>query len=159
MPGSRIGQYLLPALLFPWLAACLPAERLAPRQAIVEWPAQRLLFIADERIGSVRAFHLGGGVPLLAAQTRPSERSSVRDIQLDPARGRLWVLGADAVYVHDARGLRLQKRIPLEARDVAALRIEPDGVILLAGGAVPLGRIDAATLLAVWHPVPSMRRG
>lgn len=159
MSGSTIRQYLLPALLVPWLAACLPSERPAPRQTIVEWPAQRLLFIADERIGSVRAFHLGGGAPVLAAQTRTFERSSVRDIQLDPARGRLWVLGADAAYVHDAHSLALQKRIPLDARDVAGMRIENGGVTLLASDDVPLGRIDAATLLAVWRPALSVRRG
>lgn len=159
MPGYRIRQCLLPALLVPWLAACLPTERPAPRQMIVEWPEQRLLFIADERIGSVRAFHLSGGAPLLAAQTRTFERSSVRDIQLDQARGRLWVLGADAVYVHDAHGLLLQKRIPLDARNVAGLRIEQSGITLLASGDLPLGHIDSATWLAVWRPVLSLRRG
>ncbi|MFZ2854784.1 MAG: hypothetical protein WAZ34_11835 [Rhodocyclaceae bacterium] len=158
MSGYRIRQCLLPVLLIPWLAACLPTERSAPRQTIVEWPEQRLLFIADERIGSVRAFHLGGA-PVPVAQTRTFERSSVRDIQLDPVRGRLWVLGADAAYVHDAHRLALQKRIPLDARDVAGMRIENGGVTLLASSNRVLGRIDAATLLALWHPALSVRRG
>lgn len=168
MPGRNARQWLMPAsasmmpllaLLFLLLAACLPADRTTPRQIVVEWPEKHLVFIADERIGSVQAFYLGAGAPVLAAQTRVFERSTVRDIKLDPARGQLWVLGADAVYVHEVRSLALQKRIPLDARDVAALHIENGAVTLLAADGVVLGRIDTATLLALWRPASSVRRG
>jgi hypothetical protein len=53
----------------------------------------------------------------------------------------------------------LLKRIPLNARDVAGMVIEEGRVILLATDGVQLGRIDTATLLAVWHPALSVRRG
>lgn len=140
------------------LAGCLPANRSTPRQTIIEWPEKRLIFMADERVGSVRAFHSGTGTPILAAQTRTFERSSVRDIQLDKTRGQLWVLGPDAAYVHDAGTLALLKRIPLESRDVAEMRIEEDGVTLLASDSVVLGRIDMKTRLAAWRPALSVRR-
>lgn len=159
MSVRSVCQYLLLALSVFVLTACLPAERANPRQMVVEWPEKHLLFIADERIGSVRAFHLGAGAPVFAAQTRNFERSTVRDIKLDPVRGQLWVLGADGVYLHDAQSLSLQRRIPLDARDVAELRIEDGGVILLASGGVMLGRIDVTTLLAVWRSALSVRRG
>lgn len=150
-------------LVLPLLAACLPAERANPRQIIVEWPEQHRVFMADERTGSVRAFHLAGGAPVLAAQTRVFERSTVRDIKLDAPRGQLWVLGADGVYVHDAHSLALRKRIPLDARDVAEMRVEihveGGGIVLLASDQVVLGRIDAASLLASWRPALSLRRG
>ena len=158
MPAT-VSFVLLLALLAPLLAGCLPADRAIPRQMIVEWPEKHLLFIADERIGSVRVFHLGAGAPVLVAQTRNFERSTVRDIKLDAARQQLWVLGTDGVYVHDAQNLALQKRIPLDARGVAEMRIEDGGVLLLAGDKVVLGRIDTATLLAVWRSALSVRRG
>jgi len=159
MSGRNARQCMLLALLIPLLAACLPAERANPRQMIVEWPEQHLVFMADERIGSVRAFHLAGGAPVLAAQTRVFERSTVRDIKLDASRGQLWVLGADGVYVHDAHSLALRKRIPLDARDAAEMRVENGGIVLLASDQVVLGRIDAASLLASWRPASSVRRG
>lgn len=159
MFGRSVCQSLSLLLLISLLAACQPAARENPRQMIVEWPEKRLVFIADERIGSVRAFQVGAGAPVLAAQTRGFERSSVRDIKLDAARRQLWVLGADGVYVHDAQSLVLRKRIPLDARDVAGLRIENGGVALLAAGDVLLGRVDTATLVAVWRSALSVRRG
>jgi hypothetical protein len=157
--SASVPVVLTLVLLFSLLAACLPADRVNPRQIVVEWPEKHLVFIADERIGSVQAFYLGAGAPVLAAQTRVFERSTVRDIKLDPARGQLWVLGADAVYVHEVRNLALQKRIPLDARDVAALHIENGGVTLLTVDGVMLGRIDTASLLALWRPSVSVRRG
>jgi hypothetical protein len=145
--------------LLPLLAACLPAERAAPRQMVLEWAEKHLVYIADERIGGVRAFQLGSGAPVLVAQTRSFERSSVRDIKLDAARGQLWVLGNDGIYLHDAQSLQQLKRIPLDARDVAEMRIEDDGVILLATGGVILGYIDTATRVALWRSTVSVRRG
>ncbi len=167
MSGYRAHRRLAPAsasallfaaFLLPLLAACLPVERATPHQMVLEWTEKNRVYIADERIGSVRAFHLGNGAPVLVAQTRSFERSSVRDIKLDTARGQLWVLGSDGVYLHDAHTLRQLKRIPLDARDVAEMRIEDDGVILLATGHVMLGRIDAATRVALWRSALSLRR-
>lgn len=168
MSGYRARQRLVPAsaavlffaaFLLPLLAACQPAERATPRQMVIEWTEKHLVYIADERIGGVRVFHLGSGAPVLVAQTRSFERSSVRDIKLDAARGQLWVLGSDGVYLHDATSLRQLKRIPLDARDVVEMRIEDDGVILLATGNVMLGRIDTATRVALWRSALSLRRG
>jgi hypothetical protein len=168
MSGYRARQRLVPAsaavlffaaFLLPLLATYLPAEHAAPRQIVLEWTEKHLVYIADERIGGVRAFHLGNGAPVLVAQTRSFERSSVRDIKLDAARGQLWVLGNDGIYLHDAQSLQQLKRIPLDARDVAEMRIEDDGVILLATGGVILGYIDTATRVALWRSTVSVRRG
>lgn len=159
MFGRTARQWLSLVLFASLLAACQPEVGAKARQIIVEWPENQLLFIADERTGGVKAFRLGAGAPVFTAQTRVFERSTVRDIMLDPARNQLWVLGADGVYVHDARNLALLKRIPLNARDVAGMVIEEECVILLAADGVQLGRIDTATLLALWHPALSVRRG
>lgn len=160
MPGPSARQRLsLASLLVLSLAACLPAERTVPRQIVVEWPARHLAFIADERVGSVKAFRIGAGAPVLVAQSSPFSRSAVLDLQLDAARGRLWVLGRDSVDLHAAEGLALRKRLPLDARAVARLRVEGDGVVLLAAGGEILGRIDPARLIAVWRSVPDASPG
>lgn len=159
MSGRSAYPWLLLFCLLPLFVACLPADRAMPRQMVVEWAEKRLVFVADERIGSVRAFSLGSGAPVLVAQTRTFERSTVRDIKLDAARRQLWVLGADDVYVHDAQSLTLLKRIPLEARDVSEMRIEDGDVTLLTTGKIILGRIDMTTRVALWRSALGVRRG
>ena len=167
MSGRHAGQYPAPtsasvlplaALLLLLLAACLPTERAIPHQMLVEWAEKHLVFIADERIGGVHAFHLGNGAPVLVAQTHTFERSSVRDLKLDATRQQLWVLGDDGIYVHDAQNLRQLKRIPLDGREVAEMRIEDAGVTMLAIGGVVLGRVDAATRVAFWRSAFSPSR-
>lgn len=146
-------------LLLPLLAACLPADGTIPRQISVEWPEKRLAFIADERLGSVRAFRIGSGAPILVAQSTPRARTAVRDLALDAQRGELWVLGRDSVDVHVAETLAPRWRIPLEARDVARLRLGADGIELHAASGVLLGRIDRRTRVAVWRPAWQVRAG
>lgn len=134
---------LLMAFLGVSLAACLPVEDALPRQHVVEWPGQRLLFVADERGSRVQSFHLSSGAPVACAQTRQSRHSRVRDMQLDVPHGKLWVLGYNGVSVYDARSLALQRYIPLEGASISAMRIERDRVVLLAGSGIPVGEIDS----------------
>ena len=134
---------LLMAFLTAPLVACLPVEDVLPRQHVVEWPEQRLLFVADERAGRVQSFHLGSGAPVACAQTRQSRHSRVRDMQLDVPHGKLWVLGYNGVSVYNAHSLVLQRYIPLEGASISAMRIESDRVVLLAGSGSPVGEIDS----------------
>jgi hypothetical protein len=155
MFGRRFFSFPLYALVGVVLAACEPAQ--VPRQQLVEWSGQSLLFIADSRIGRVRSFFLGNGAPVYFAQTRGVGRASVRDLQLDAPRGQLWVLGDAGVDVHEARGLALQKHFTLDARDardVSALRIEADRVVLVSATGEEVGQIDSRTLLASWRLPP-----
>ena len=131
------------AFLAVSLSGCLPVDEAMPRQHVVEWPEQRLLFIADERTSRVQAFHLSAGAPVAFAQTRQNQHSRVRDIQLDTQRGKLWVLGYNGVSVYDADSLTLQRYIPLDGANIASLRIEKERVVLLAGSGRPVGEIDS----------------
>lgn len=143
MTARNVFLSLLMAILVVPLAACLPVEDDLPRQHVVEWPEQRLLFVADERAGRVQAFHLSSGAPVVFAQTKQSRHSRVRDMQLDVPHGKLWVLGYNGISVYDARSLALQRYIPLEGASISGLRIEGDRVVLLAGSGTTVGEIDS----------------
>lgn len=147
MNGRRVGQYLLLLLLAYLLIACQRAPIVHASQSVLEWPEQRLLFVADSRQGKVQSFLLAGdGTPVPFAQTHDPQRSSVRDLKLDVQRGRLWVLGAEGVFVHKARGLVLQKHLVFDTRKVASLVIDGDWVWLLDESGRRVAQIDAATL-------------
>lgn len=152
MSGYSARQWLLLAPIVLLLAACQLENRATPRQSVVEWPENRLLFIADERSGAVQAFYLGNGAPVRVALSRQDTRQTVRDMKLDARHGQLWVLGQNSVDILDARGLALHKRIPLDARDVASLRMGATGATLLAANGETLGDIDTARLIATWQP-------
>ena len=157
MSGARIASLLRVslswALLLLVVVGCQVSEPAVPRQFAVEWTAGGMLFVADERIGQVKAFRtVPGAAPVLVAQSHVFERSRVRDLTLDADRGRLWVLGPDALYLHALGNLGLRRRIPLQARAVAGLALA-DGVLLLyAASGELLGRVDPDTLLAEWAP-------
>ena len=150
MTRHSVSQYLLLAFLSYFVTACQPGHEFTPHQSVLEWPEQHLLFVADARQGKVQSFFLGNGAPTPFAQTHDSQRSSVRDLQLDTQRGQLWVLGDDGISVHKARGLILQKHIPLDGQTVAALHIDAGGVWLLDGAGERIGQIDQRTLVANW---------
>lgn len=143
MTGQSVFRKMLPALLATLLAACVPVDETVPRQHVLEWSEQRLLFVADERASRVQSFHLNGGAPVAYAQTRQNQHSRVRDIQLDAQHGTLWVLGYNGISVYDARSLALQRHIPLDGAHVTALRIERDRIVLLADSGLTVGEIDS----------------
>ena len=134
---------ILFALSAALLAGCLPAETASPGQHVVEWPEQRILFVADERSCGVQSFHLNAGAPEALAQTRRNQHSRVRDIQLDVQLAKLWVLGYNGISVFDARSLTLQRFIPLDGVNISRMRIENDHVVLLAGSGSTVGEIDS----------------
>lgn len=147
MNRFRIGQYSLTLFALLSLIACQRAPIVHASQSVLEWPDQRLLFVADSRQGKVQSFLLdGNGTPAPFAQTHDPQRSSVRDLKLDPQRGRLWVLGAEGVFVHKARGLVLQKHLVLDTRMVANLSIDGNRVWLLDSSGRRVAQIDAASL-------------
>lgn len=124
------------------LAACQPADVRAPRQSVVEWAEQHLLFVADERSSQVRAFHLGNGAPVPLAESRSGGHARVRDMQVDAQLGRLWVLGYSGVSVFDARTLVLQRFIPLEGAHLSSMRLEGGRVRLFSASGEAAGEID-----------------
>lgn len=146
--GGRSGWWVLAvALVASWLAGCGAGGKTeSPRQSLVEWPEQALLFVGDERIGTVRVFSLRGA-PVQIAQLSALDRTAVRDLQLDKARGQLWVLGVAHVHVYDARRLVLQQRVAVDANAVTALRLEAGGASLIAANGAVLGRIEAGAQL------------
>lgn len=104
-----------------------------PGQRVVEWPESDRLFLADARNGMVRVFDTRNG-PVPYGQLLARERHAVRDMQLDPERARLWVLGDDAVYLYDARLLMLVERqaLPPENEDWQGLEVAGAGVTLVS---------------------------
>ena len=132
MSGRRLGQYLFLVLSALLQLACHSAEHAVARQQVLEWPQQRLLFIADERTGQVRSFFLGHGAPVPFAQTRSAERSSVRELHLDQQRSQLWVLGEATIDVYDARDLALQRRLPLASPEAARFSSEANPAVTIA---------------------------
>ena len=157
MPGRRVSQYSLFAVLLCLLLGCQSSKQALPSQSVLEWPEQHLLFVADSRQGKVQSFILGSGAPVPFAQTHDPQRANVRDLQLDTQRGQLWVLGDDGISVHKARGLIRQKHIPLNGQTVAAMHIDTDTVWLLNGAGERVGQIDPRMLVASW--LSSDRRG
>ena len=147
MCGQSRGLCLLFSLLM--LVACEASGPLVPRQVVVEWPEQQRVFVADIRIGRVQSFRLGGGA--LLAQTAGMAGARLRDLRLDPARNKLWVLGGDALYLYDAGALALQQQFPLAALKVSALRIEGSRVLLLDKAGASIGQVDSETLVASWR--------
>lgn len=141
MTGQSIFRMVMPAMLALLLAACVPVDETLPRQHVLEWSEQRLLFVADERASRVQSFHLSSGAPVAYAQTRQNQHSRVRDMQLDAQHGKLWVLGYNGISVYDARSLSLQRHIPLDGGNIAALRVENDRVVLLAESGLAVGEI------------------
>ncbi len=124
------------------LAGCLPVEAQMPRQSLVEWSGQRLLFVADERTSMVRSYYLGNGSPVAFAQSRSGRHARVRDMQIDEAGGRLWVLGYNGVSVFDARRLTLERFIPVDGAHLSSLRLEGRRVRLIAESGEVVGELD-----------------
>lgn len=150
----RLLRAVLPVL---GLAACQHPASEWPTQSIVEWPEQHLIFVADSRLGTVQSFQIANGAPVPYAQTHDPQRTSVRALQLDKSRGRLWVLGNHGVFIHKARGLVLQKYIAFDSAAITALRIDHARVWLLDASGTALGFIDPATLVA--HRIPEEEPG
>lgn len=140
MNGLRWGV-LAPVLAALWLAACGPVARGPGQPVLVEWKEQRLVFVADHRMGMVRSFFLSNGSPVFFAQSPHGERSSVRDLQVDPAKGELWVLGDDGVTVYSARELKRLRHYAVDIGRADRLQRDADGVVLLSASGERLARI------------------
>lgn len=95
------------------LTACGSApDGTPPRQVTQFWPENHRLYVADSRQGVVRAFSTYDD-PRAAGEGRAPGRRAVLDIKLDTTRNQLWVLGSDALYLHDAVSLILLHRYPV----------------------------------------------
>lgn len=150
--NAATGSTLLQSALFGaalafFLAACQPADRPAAAKRVeAKWVDRQLLFIGDNRLGNVRIFHMRSA-PLLIGELRAPGRSEVRDIALDPAAGRIWVLGDGAVYLHEARSFSLVRRIPAIGAGTERLALDASGrVLLVAADGVQTASIDPVSL-------------
>lgn len=129
------------------LIACQPADRAEHAKRVeAKWVDRQLLFVGDPAWGNVRVFHLRP-VPQMIAELRAPGRSGVRDISLDPAAGRIWVLGDGDLYLHDARTFSLVKRIPAVGSGSVRLALDAGGApLLIAENGAQLARIDPLSL-------------
>jgi hypothetical protein len=110
-------------LLALLMTACSSApDGMPPRQVTQLWPENHRLYVADSRQGVVRAFSTYED-PRAAAEGRALGRRAVLDMKLDTARGQLWVLGTDAVYLHDAVSMILLHRYPVVGSVTAQSRL------------------------------------
>ena len=136
------------AALIVSLAACQPADRAAMQKRVeAKWVDRQLLLVGDGRLGSVRVYHLRAA-PQLVAELRAPGRNEVRDISIDAANNRIWVLGDGAVYLHDGRSFSLVKRIPAVGSGTVRMALDETGIPLFAPfTGAQLARIDPATLL------------
>ncbi len=142
---AKLFSLLLPLLL----AGCVTDDE--GSKINVQWPEQRVVFVADVRIGTVLAL-MENDRGRLVAKTDVPLRSSVRSMFLDKAHGQLWVLGSNAIDVHDARSLVLKKHIALKMPATAtSLKQDESGISLYSASGALLGRIDAHTLVASWR--------
>lgn len=117
----------------------------------VQWPEQRVVFVADARIGTVQA--LAQNTPgNLLAKTDTAQPTSVRSMVLDKEHNRLWVLGSSGIDVLDAHSLELKKHIALNIPvTAAALKRDKSGVSLYSASGALLARIDCHSLVAHWR--------
>lgn len=119
-------------LLAVLLTACSAAPDNVPaRQVTIPWPETHRLYVADSRQGVVRAFSTWD-TPRAAAEGRAPGRQGVLDMKLDKTRGRLWVLGSDALYLHDAASLVLLHRYSLAAAAESRLLMDEHGAVKIA---------------------------
>ena len=117
----------------------------------VQWPEQRVVFVADARVGTVQALTQNTPGSLLA-KSDASLPSSVRSMVLDKEHDRLWVLGSSGIDVLDAHSLELKKHIALNIpATVTSLKRNASGVSLYSVSGALLGRIDCHTLVASWR--------
>ena len=139
------------ALTFAF-TACQPANPAKIGKRVeAKWVDRQLLFVGDSRQGAIRVFHMRAS-PLQVAEIRAPGRDTVRDIALDPAAGRIWVLGDGAVFLHDARTFSLVRRIPGAGSASTRLALDAGGApLLLDADGVQLARVDPATLFLQWQ--------
>ena len=140
----------LPVLLLPLLlAACISEDESSLIN--VQWPEQRVVFVADSRAGTVSAVaHNDAG--RLLAKADGSLPASVFNMVLDKEHDHLWVLGSNGIDVLDAHSLELKKHIAVNASATpAALKQDKSGISLYSVTGALLGRIDVHTLAASWR--------
>ncbi|MBI2307057.1 MAG: hypothetical protein HYU78_07100 [Rhodocyclales bacterium] len=141
---AATGSALLLATTLLTLNACRPEGAAAIGKRIeAKWEARQLLVVGDGQTGIVRIFHTRAA-PVLIGELRAPGRASVRDIRIDEAHGRIWVLGETAVYLHDARSGSLIRRIPASAAAATQrLELETSGALrLLAEDGTVLARVE-----------------
>jgi len=146
----RLRSTLLPLALVLLTAACQPAGHDAlPQRVEAKWPERQLLLVGDDASGSVRVFHLRAA-PLAIAEIRTPTRAATRDIAIDAAAGRIWILGDGALFLHDGRSFSPIRRIPL-AGNGRRLALAADGsphVFASDGSAIALVTPDPTRLYA-----------
>jgi ligand-binding sensor domain-containing protein len=140
----------LPVLLLPLLlVGCIPEDESSLIN--VQWPEQRVVFVADARVGTVHAMAQNDTGRLLA-KTDGALPSSVRSMVLDKDSNTLWVLGSAGIDVLDARSLDLKKHIELNtASTPGSLKQDKSGISVYSISGALQGRINAQTLAASWR--------
>lgn len=140
----------LPALLLPLLlAACISED--GSTLINVQWPEQRVVFVADSQAGTVSAM-TRNDAGHLQAKADGSLPASVLNMVLDKEHNNLWVLGSNGIDVLDAYSLELKQHIAVNTPATpAVLKRDTSGISLYSVTGALLGRIDAHTLVASWR--------
>jgi hypothetical protein len=138
---------LMGAVIAILLAACQPADPAAVIKRVeAKWVDRQMLYVGDNRVGGVRVFHMRAA-PQLVGELQAPGRGAVRDIALDPAANRIWVLGDGAVYLHDAQRFSLIRRIPAVGSGSERLALDASGrPLLIAADGTQTATIDLQTL-------------
>jgi hypothetical protein len=93
-------------LLVAGLSACRPSDPQGSAGAELYWAEQGVLYRVDDRRGVLEAFSLRGGIAPLGSLRLPAG-TTVRRLQLDPARAELRLEASPELLRVDARALRL----------------------------------------------------
>lgn len=103
--------WLLPFLaLAPACGEAVPAAIRPSPALLVEWPAQRMVYVADSQY--LRVFRIGTGLAPMAE--RPMWRTPPRKMELVPEAGRLRVSTDNGQMELDAFSLKPASAHPLE---------------------------------------------
>ena len=144
----RLQPTLVLVALTIFLAACQPTNPVVmPKRVEIKWADRQLLFIGDERLGTVRVFHTRAA-PLLITEINAPDRTSVRDLAIDAQSRRIWILGDGAVYLHDAQTYSLIRKVAGVGSAAVRLMLDTNGAPqLMASDGSRLASIDPASLL------------
>lgn len=104
-PARRALALLVGGLLLAALLIALPGMNyVAPPQPLVaEWPAQKLVYVADGQ--RLRVFRIGLGLAPLADVALPTGRP-LQGLRLSPETGRLTLVMAEGSVEVDGRSLQ-----------------------------------------------------
>jgi sugar lactone lactonase YvrE len=155
--STLMGSSSVPAA--PNTALAIAAGVSYPSSAAFD-PIANTLIVGSYSDGSIRRVPLASTTSHAALSPLPQDgRRQVIRIRIDASRGRIWVLGSEALYLYDGSTSKLIGRIPIEELSqhskehcLPDLGIDRGGNVFVSSAMQPkLVRIDAKTLGVTSH--------